>query len=81
MAEHLLQGRSKSSMLVPPESSSAVLVMIHSESVFIHISGEIDFWCKNCSCIVVTVLIFLSNVSDQIKDFMFSLFAVELLAS
>jgi len=30
-----VQGRSRSSMLVPPESSSAVLVMIRSKSVSI----------------------------------------------
>jgi len=29
----LFQGRSRSSMLVPPESSSAVLVMIGSKSI------------------------------------------------
>jgi len=31
-----VQGRSRSSMLVPPESSSAVLVMISSKSVSIY---------------------------------------------
>jgi len=30
-----VQGRSRSSLLVPPESSSAVLVMMHSKSVSI----------------------------------------------
>jgi len=30
-----VQGRSRSSMLVPPESSSAVLVMISSKSVYL----------------------------------------------
>jgi len=30
-----VQGRSRSSMLVPPESSSAVLVMVRSKSVSI----------------------------------------------
>jgi len=46
-----VQGRSRSSMLVPPESSSAVLVMIRKKSVSIsnRFCARLVDSCRNCT--------------------------------